>query len=528
MPESSHDVIRTSIAIVGGGPVGTGLAITLAQQGVDVVLVEKHASPQPVPKGQNLTQRSAEHFRTWGIARELYAARTMSASQPSAGMTAYGSLLSGYSYPWLRRSTVAPFYAADNLRLPQYRTEDVLRERIAQLPHARTMYEWAATSVTQDADSATVEAVSRTTGARATIIADYVVGADGSDSLVREAAGISQTRADHERLMVLLVFRSTEFESVMAAYPDAAFLNVMNPGLDGYWQFFGRVDASETWFFHCPVDPSSTAEQIDLNAILERAVGRPIDFEVQYLGFWDLRFTLADSYRADRILIAGDAAHSHPPYGGYGINSGFEDARNLGWKLAAEIQGWAGPRLLDSYDAERRPVFASTRDAFIERAIFEDRDFLNSFDPTRDRSAFESAWRSRGSGSDDEVDRFEPNYEGSPVIGGQGVPTAVGTHRFSARHGHHLAPGTTVDGLEVFAALGSCFTVLVTSGHSAEEFAEAAHEMRVPLTIVTMSEESENRYEADRILVRPDGYVAWAGMGSEADSHAILGTAIGA
>jgi 2-polyprenyl-6-methoxyphenol hydroxylase-like FAD-dependent oxidoreductase len=528
MPEASTRELRTSVAIVGGGPVGVGLAITLAQQGIDVVLVEKYATPQPVPKGQNLTQRSAEHFRTWGIEGELYAARSMSATQQSTGMTAYGSLFSGYAYPWLQRSSVAPYYSATNLRLPQYSTEAVLRERLAQLPSAQTMYEWAATAVSQDADHATVEIVSRTTSERAVIVADYVVGADGNGSLVLEAAGITQTRADHDRLMMLLVFRSKDFEEVMKQHPDAAFLNVMNPELDGYWQFFGRVDASETWFFHCPVDPASTADTIALRPILERAVGRPIDFDVQYLGFWELRFTLADSYRAGRFFIAGDAAHGHPPYGGYGINSGFEDARNLGWKLTADIQGWAGPRLLDSYDAERRPVFASTRDDFIEKSIFTDRDFLAAYDPAYDRGAFERAWQARQSSTDDEVDRFEPNYAGSPVIGGSGRPSAVGTHRFAAQPGHHLAPGMTAGGGEVFAALGTGFTLLVAPGSTADGFGAVANELGVPLAIVRIDENSARRYESDLVLVRPDQFVAWAGKVATVNVHAVLAVAIGA
>ena len=115
------------------------------------------------------------------------------------------------------------------------------------------------------------------------------------------------------------------------------------------------------------------------------------DVEFEHIGFWDLRFAIADRYRAGRIFIAGDAAHSHPPYGGYGVNSGLEDARNLAWKLAAVVQGRAGDALLDSYDAERRPVFASTMDDFIARSIEADRQFLNTFNPAANRAAFESA-----------------------------------------------------------------------------------------------------------------------------------------
>ncbi len=132
----------------------------------------------------------------------------------------------------------------------------------------------------------------------------------------------------------------------------------------------------------------TTQDNFDFHALLHRAVGQEFDLEFDHIGFWELRVAIADSYRAGRVFIAGDAAHSHPPYGGYGINTGFEDARNLGWKLAATLQGWGGDALLDSYDAERRPVFASTARDFIERFIEEDRAFLNAYSPDKDQAEF--------------------------------------------------------------------------------------------------------------------------------------------
>ncbi len=118
----------------------------------------------------------------------------------------------------------------------------------------------------------------------------------------------------------------------------------------------GRVDLGRSWFFHAPVPMDTTADNFDFHQLLFQAVGREFSLDISYIGFWDLRFAHADSYRNGRILVAGDAAHSHPPYGGYGINLGFEDARNLGWKLSAMINGWAGDTLIDSYDQERRLV----------------------------------------------------------------------------------------------------------------------------------------------------------------------------
>jgi 2-polyprenyl-6-methoxyphenol hydroxylase-like FAD-dependent oxidoreductase len=123
------------VIIAGGGPVGLGLAIGLGQAGIRTIVVERHAEIQHVPKGQNLTQRTMEHFHFWGAEQALRAARTIPASFGIAGMTAYGNLLSGYHYDWLQRELVRPFYFADNERLPQYATEQVLRERVSELPH---------------------------------------------------------------------------------------------------------------------------------------------------------------------------------------------------------------------------------------------------------------------------------------------------------------------------------------------------------------------------------------------------------
>jgi 2-polyprenyl-6-methoxyphenol hydroxylase-like FAD-dependent oxidoreductase len=163
--------------------------------------------------------------------------------------------------------------------------------------------------------------------------------------------------------------------------------------------FFGRVNLGNSWFFHAPVPIGTTVENFDFDAYLHKAVGTKFSIEYDYRGLWQLRIAIADHYRKGNVFIARDAAHSHPPYGGYGVNSGFEDARNLGWKLAAELNGWAGAGLLDSYDAERRPVFESTARDFIETSIRVDGEFLANHDPKRDREAFEAAWSARAKGT---------------------------------------------------------------------------------------------------------------------------------
>ncbi|TKT69734.1 monooxygenase [Aquamicrobium sp. LC103] len=520
------------VVIVGGGPVGMGLAIELGQRGVGTIVVERHASPQPVPKGQNLTQRTMEHFHFWGAEKELRAARTVPKEYGIGGLTAYGTLLGDYHYDWLQRELVRPFYYTDNERLPQYATEEVLRARAAQLPTVELLYGWSAAGIEQGEDGVAVLAKRKDGDEHLTVRGRYAVGCDGSRSLVREEAGIAQTRSEHDRLMVLLVFRSTGLHELLKRFPGKSFYNVLHPDLKGYWQFFGRVDLGNTWFFHAPVPADTTKDNFDFKSYLHRAAGAEFDVDFEHIGFWDLRVATADSYRKGRVFIAGDAAHSHPPYGGYGINTGFEDARNLGWKLAATLQGWAGPRLLDSYDEERRPVFASTARDYIEKAIESDRAFLEAFDPRRDRAAFEAEWIARGSGARGEVNAFEPNYRGSPVVAGApGAKTdAVGGHSFRARPGHHLAPRRLPSGANVFEKLGEGFTLLALDGDAdaIAGFRNAAARLDLPLEIVAEAREGEvDAYEARYILVRPDQFVAWVSDETPANALEVLERAIG-
>lgn len=489
---------ETQVVIVGGGPVGLGLAIELGQRGIATTVLEKTRDLHRIPKGQNLTQRTMEHLRSWGVEDTVRSLRPTPPHIRSGGVNAFGSLLGDYAHAWFRRSDVDQFYFAASERLPQYLTERALRARADQISDIEVRYDTAALSVGQD-DSGTFVDTNR-----GRMFADFVVGCDGSRSVVRSQAGIGETRTDHDRRMVLLVFRSHQLRDLLAArHEDAAFFFVLDPALDGYWRFLGTVDGESEWFFHAPVDEK--AGGADPAAMLHRAVGAEFDVELVYHGFWDLRIAIADTYRQGRLLIAGDAAHSHPPYGGYGINTGFEDARNLGWKMAAVLQGWGTEKLLDSYTEERRAVFVSTARDFIEAFIEDDRRFLREHDPADDD--FEQAWRNRRTGSGRAVNTFAPHYEGSSIVAGPpgGITSAVGEHSLAARPGHLLPPPRVP-----FGDLGGDFTILSALAADVGSVVDEARRLGVPLEVKQVDRLTAAQYGHDAVLVRPDHYIAWA------------------
>jgi hypothetical protein len=196
------------------------------------------------------------------------------------------------------------------------------------------------------------------------------------------------------------------------------------------------------------------------------------------------------------------------------------------------LQGWAGDRLLDSYDEERRPVFASTARDFIEKAIHSDRDFLQEFDPARDKAAFEAAWTERQSGARSEVSVFEPNYQGSSIAWGAPGSTcsARGSHEFAARAGHHLAPRPLSSGRNIFEELGEGFTLVDLGSPKGfvQEFKRAAEVLGIPLKVIQDSRaDGRELYEASLVLVRPDQFVAWSSDQATGNPAEILKRAVG-
>jgi 4-hydroxyisophthalate hydroxylase len=538
---------RTQVIIVGGGPVGVGLAVELGMRGVSCTLVERYQDPQQIPKGQNLTQRTLEHFYFWGIVDELRGARAMPNNYPIGGVTAYKNMMSDYWYAPPGRELVQSYYFEENDRLPQYSLESVLRKKMASLPNVQTMFGWDAETIEQDTNGVRVTVAERVgskaaqyewagfhgaedstkadAGQRMVLEADYVVGCDGARSNVREQVGIVRRGSDFDQKMLLAVFRSKQLHEAFKRFPERTTYRAMDPEKQGYWMFFGRVDVGEGWFFHAPVPLDTTTDNYDFQALLNKAAGFEFEAQLDHVGFWDLKVAVADQYQVDRVFIAGDAAHSHPPYGGYGLNNGLEDITNLGWKIAAVLQGWGGNDLLTSYSDERRPIFWETGEDFIAAGINRDREFLNTYSPEKDKAEFDVEWEAQSKSS--RVATYEPNYEGSGVVDGPegGVCSAHGTHTFVARPGHHLPPQPLSSGARLAAELGSGFTLLAFGAPdgAVAAFQISADALGIPFKAVEDSfDGGREHYESRLMLIRPDQYIVWVGDEQPADVNALL------
>jgi 2-polyprenyl-6-methoxyphenol hydroxylase-like FAD-dependent oxidoreductase len=517
---------RYEVAIVGAGPVGLALGVELGQRGVRCVVIERRTRPHQIPKGQNLTQRTMESFYSWGCAAELRAARILPPGFPIANITAYQNLMSDYWFAPPGREVVRDYYFQENERLPQYLTERVLARRLAELPSVEVRSGRTAQSVRFDDEGALIELANPDSpGAGEEVAARYVVGCDGARSFVRESAQIARRGSDFGQPMLLAVFRSRGLAAAVSRFPAATTYRVLNPALRGYWQFFGRVDASEHWFFHAPAGLAAGDRAGDARAQILASAGTPLDIEFEHVGIWDLRVEVAGSYQSGSVFIAGDAAHTHPPYGGFGLNTGLEDVRNLGWKLEAVLRGWGGERLLASYSGERQPVFAQTGEQVIAGGIARDREFLERHRPDGDATQFAAAWRDFAA-REPTPSRYEPHYEGSPVVaGGRATSPGVwGRHSFEARPGHHLSPHPLSSGQNVYRELGPHFTLL-SLGHpqpEADAFAAQAGKLGVPLRVVRDdAAPARDFYAAPLVLVRPDNFVAWTGDDATAAEEAL-------
>ncbi len=418
---------------------------------------------------------------------------------------------------------------------------DPILQRFARtFPQVSLRYRTRLESFEQTAGGVHAEIVDLESGGRERIAAEYLAGCDGANSLVRRALAIGLDGKAHGH-PVHLYFRAPDLLAACGRKPTTFFLTIDRGGL---WSNVRVIDPASAMWRLMVLDAGAglTPETVDRERYLRRALGRP--FEVEWLGtsVWTRRSVVAERYSKGRVFLAGDAVHQLSPTGALGMNTGIGDAVDLGWKLAAVLQGWGGKDLLASYDTERRPIghrnVGMAADFYLEHGRFGDELAL-----IEDDSPAGDALRRRvGDALVQGVGRmFRTSglqigyrYENSPICIADGTPPdpdhpeeAVPSSRPGSRAPHVWLD----DGRSMLDFFGQKF-VLLRLGADAPEVTgleTAAAACRVPLESVAVTEAAALQiYRSRLVLVRPDGHVAWRGDEAPANAAAIIDRVRGA
>lgn len=572
----------TEVLIMGGGPVGLSCAIMLAQRGIDVLLVERRDFVFRFPRAHLLNPRTMEAFHDMGVADDIYQAtpahdrwRKAAWYTTATGPGRFDGMKIGDVPAW-GGGPDAERYRSSSPRafanMPQLRLDPLIHRHALAAAPGRIRSRQEVVAIEQDPESAVVSIKDLATGELRTVRAQYVIAADGG----RDSADLLGVELEGPRDMREVVNYHVSMDLSAWSEPDALLGHFLHPA--GGARRRGTIQAlgpthynrdSEEWLVSVAAwmvegDPEDEAA---LFASIRRMLGPADDHEITMHSMtrWSYHGLVAKQFRDRRVFLAGDAAHKHPPTGGLGLNSGIQDAQNLCWKIAAVLDGQAPNGLLDSYQAERRPVVAwytahslenANRHPPIAEALgFSDDEAagfrgLETFvsdtpegEAMRERVAAEVAHNAH----DYSQLGVEAGYhywagalvpDGTPVPGDPSDPV---TFHATSRPGHHL-PHVWLDGVEgsdgalvsshdLIAATG---LTLLTSESAAPRWrtAVAAASGEMPLTVVTIGDDDAGWGAVRQIdddgalLIRPDRKVAWRAARLPADPDAELAAAL--
>ena len=511
------------VLIIGAGPVGLSLAIELGRRGVRCLVVEKNDRVGYNPRAKTTNVRSHEHLRRWGISDTLRKASKLPADYPSDII--FVTRLNGPQLAKIENALNCAtehndLYSSSAQWIPQYVLEEVLRAHAVTFPNVEVRFNSIFAGATQDDQGVTSTIRNVHTGAEQVIHSQYLVGSDGARSNVREII-----KANMEGNRGLAANYNVQFRA-----PELARLNPHGPAIQ-YWiingdspSLIGPMEGLDLWYF-IATRIEGSVDDIDPKDLIRRATN--LDFEMEILGTspWLAHSLIADKYSEGRIFLAGDACHLHPPFGGYGMNMGIADGVDLGWKLAAALQGWGGADLLASYEIERRPVHRW----MIEEAVANYSALGNHLtlpgletpgpvgDATR-REAGDVIFAAK-------LREFKTlgavlgyRYVDSPVIvpDGSEAPLLNSMIYRPSAHPGCLAPHLWLeDGTSLYDHFGPGFTLLSTGADGDDELQRAeaaATTLHIPFkTIAPNDYRLPRRYMAAFALIRPDQHVAWRG-----------------
>ncbi|GAA5125924.1 FAD-dependent monooxygenase [Pseudonocardia adelaidensis] len=504
----------TQVLVVGGGPVGMALALDLAQRNVDCMVVDASDGKVRHPKVSTVGPRSMELFRRWGLAGEI-----RSAGWPGDHPldVAWVTQVGGYEIYRFERGTAD---TRPELRhtpepdqiCPAHWLNPLLMRAVGTYPDGPLRLGHRVGGFEQDDDGVTASITDMTTAESFTVRASYLVACDGAASPIRTACGIDAPARHEAQVFRNILFRAPELPRQLAAQgrrPAMVYFLMLSAALR---YTLRSLDGRDT--FNMVVSGDD-----DPASLVEDAIAFDTPTELLSDSTWHLTHRVADRYRHGRVLLAGDAAHTLSPSGGFGLNTGIGDAADLGWKLGAELSGWAGSGMLASYETERRPVALRSLEAAntnlrrtMNRELPAD---LRAATPEGEQARAEMASRLQKGGARSEFDapnvHFGHGYS-SPLVVGESVDISA-DWRPGSDPGFRAAHAWVRPGVSTLDLFGRGFVLLCFDGSDRLDGVERAFaERRVPLE-VTRCEDAEiaKLYRFPFVLVRPDGHVAWRG-----------------
>jgi len=540
---------RSPVAIAGGGPVG--LALMLDHHGVRSVVFNTEPQTRWHPKGSTQNARTMEHYRRLGIAHEL---RKLGLPADHSGDVAYFTRFNGYELARLRMpsgaekaSAVADARKLDQfpeplLRANQMYVEAFLLEEARRRARISLRFGSEVADFTQDADGVTVSATLLADGRKERWRADYLIGCDGGRSFLRRSLGI---RYAGEETLQQAYFGGRMFASYLRAptlYRDvlkdrACFQHwAINPDIRTTMIALNGKD--EFLFWMRPKDPQAEPDDDVVRRAVAACCGMDVPVSPIAHAPWTAGVALVAERFADRrVLLAGDAVHLFTPTGGFGMNTGIDDAANMAWKLAAVLQGWGGPHLLASYEAERLPI--AIRNTGAARSLAKSiGDIRVSPDLEQDTAAGAAARKALGAHLSTFGEEFASigvqlgaRYDGSSIVAGDGAPPPDDFASYTpsgvpgGRAPHAWPGGGRGIGDSLFDRFGTGFTLLRlgASAPDAHALASAAKSLNIPFTQIDIADHDIRAlYGRDLALIRPDQHIAWRANAAPDDAAALL------
>ncbi|MFF4530338.1 FAD-dependent monooxygenase [Streptomyces sp. NPDC001407] len=490
----------TEVLIVGGGPVGLTARALLERWGVRALLVEKHRELSPFPRSRLVNVRSMEIFRRLGTAAGI----TAVAFAPEYGRIRFRDTLYDRDFATAAMAGVdAP--VPESPVIGAVTSQDRLEPLLLAAADAPVRFGSELIDLAEEADGIVALLVDRHSGDKTRVRARYALAADGANSTVRRLLGIGTTGPGALGDFTTVVF-DADLDRWCARRPAGVYVTAHGSFLPLY------PEGGWAWFAPTPEDPAHA----DWPGLVSRALGTcaEVRAEVLRVQHWVMNAFVAERFRHGRILLAGDAAHAIPIIGGLGMNAGIADVHNLCWKLAGVLRGWAGPGLLDTYEAERQPVAHRT----LRQAVANTQLMLQVQKRRGDRlrtgeaasARIELPWSEAYFAQlglvlgvayrSDAVLTDSDTLPEPPDTGTDYVPTTEPGHRMPHLW---LAPGSsTLD------AFGEWFTLLTPAPAHWEQQATAATPW--PLRVATLPHEHIDLCGLrphGALLIRPDGHI---------------------